>query len=321
MLKQPTGFYGLFSVALLDFMTHEPLKIFKIAAELTIPFEADMDDLISGGLKMAEESEPKVYKSDMSLMLKQFDRELFAYLSSAQVVIGSAEPYGYSSAQSTPPTAVYSVGATNTIASATTGIATIAVDPLHYADLKAGKYIIKAVSATTIYFMPLTDVEFGGAFTAGTEVNFGTNSLGTDLAGRQIYVTGTTPFTFAVTNGAPTSITGFGLIINGGSAVAMTAGDTATIEVRPVNIENDVITLGHSAALIPKRFALYAALDTKVNGEVIEIFAPKVMPSGFAVPLKTKAWAEASPKLKMLHYTSDTEDFAVKLYRSVRQPV
>lgn len=319
MLKQPTGYYGLYSIMLLDYTTHEPLRLFKKVAELTIPFEADAEDYIGGGDKLAEESEIKTYKPDMTLQLKQFDREMYAYLSSAVVTIGAAEPSGYCSAQATPPIAVSSVGTSNTISSTVTGIATIAVSNVN--DLKTGKYIIKAVSATTIYFMPTSDFEFGGAFTSGTKVSFATNALGTDILNRPLMVTGNTPYTFSVSNGAQTVLTGFGLTITGGSAVAMTPGDTAEIEVRAANIENDQIILGQAAAMIPKRYAMLATMDSKTTGEVIYVFAPKVMPLGFNVPLKQKAWADAAPKLKMLHYTSETEDYACKIYRMQRQPV
>jgi hypothetical protein len=304
---------------LMDFVTHEPLKLFKKVAELTIPFEAEAEDYIGGGDLMAEEAGIKTYKSDMTLQLKQYDREMYAYLSSAVVTIGAAEPSGYVSAAAIPPTAVYSVGATNTISSTVTGIASIAVS--NVANLKTGKYIIKAASATTIYFMPCSDFEFGGAFTAGTQVNFATNALGTDIANRQLMVTGTAPFTFSVSNGAQTVLTGFGLTITGGSAVAMTPGDTAEIEVRAANIENDQIILGKAEMMIPKRYAMLATMDSKATGEVIYVFAPKVMPLGFNIPLKQKAWSDAAPKLKMLHYTNESEDFACKIYRSQRLPV
>lgn len=318
MLRQSTGYYGLWSIMILDYMTHEPLKLFKSAAELLLPYESDMDDLVGGGMKMAEESDNKIYKSDMTMMLKHIDRETYALMSSAVVTIGAAEPSGYSSCTSTPPTAVYPA-TNNTISSATTGIANIVIS--NVADLKAGKYIIKAVTANTIYFMPTSDIEFGGAFTNGTQVAFGTNTLGSEIANSQLYVTGNTPFTFSVTSGAPTILTGFGLTLTGGSAVAMNPGDTAEIDVRPGNIENEVIVLGNAAKTVPKRFAMLATLDTKTTGEIITVIAPKVMPSGFALPLKQKAWAEISCKLKLLHYTSETEDYAVKILRSMRQPV
>ena len=289
-LTAPVTIFGVHSLTLLEQTTFLPLRTFKVVGDLTLPFETDLETLYGGSNRFAWEAEPKTIKTDMAVTLKSFDNELFTYLQGATVVAGTAETGGGI------------VAATNrygTSVIAATGLVGVTVLTASKANLKAGLYIIKAASATTIEVYAATDVDFS----AGTALPLLTDTMKVLAA-------------TSITTGATVDVATLGITITAGAGtIAFTIGDTATFEIRPVNINNADITLGSSNTNFP-RLAMCFSAQKKGSGEIFYGFAPKVQPAGFSIPLKEMAFATGSEKLMMLYDSS--LDYVAKLRRVTR---
>ena len=79
-LTYPTGLYGLWSLTLKDRVSQLPQAFFKVIGEFIFPNEADMEDYVGGSDKFVRASEPKYFKADGTLMIKEFLAKTYQYL-------------------------------------------------------------------------------------------------------------------------------------------------------------------------------------------------------------------------------------------------
>ena len=294
--SQPVGVYGLWSVMLLDYVSKMPIAMTKVAGEFTIPFSFDLEDFVGGGEKFVLDSEPKYAKADTTFAFKQFDKQLFQYLSGANVTTHAAELTG-------AVTTLTNAKGTSLMV-ATTGIASVGLTSAATADLKAGRYIVQATSASSVDVYATTDADFSAVFTGGADLSYVDDT----------YKITKTPLT--ITTGAPTVVPNLGVSLTGGSGtIALTVGDTAYFDVRPANIGAETIIVGKQNTFI-KRMGLVAVSQPKSNGEVLTVYCPKVQASGFDISLKEYSWAGTSPKLKILKSTA--EDMVCQIDRTYR---
>lgn len=286
----PATIFGVHSLTILDQITFTPIKTFKVVGDLTVPFETDLEILYGGSNRFAWEAEPKTFKTEMAISLKQFDNAMFTYLSGAAVTETAAEASG------AVTTLTNRYGA---LVSATIGVASVSVTTAAKADLKAGLYVVKAASATTVDVFATTDVDFS----AGTALTILSDDMKVASA-------------LSITTGGATVVTGLGVTLTGGSGtIALTTGDTATFEIRPINVGAVDITLGNFYTVLP-RLAIAFAAQKKGSGEVFYGFAPKVQPAGFSIPMKEMAFATGSEKLMLLY--DNSLNYVAKLRRIIR---
>lgn len=171
-----------------------------------------------------------------------------------------------------------------TVVGATGLLGTVTVSTA--ADLKFGKYLIKAtgVAAISVYWSSNIDALRG---TDASEYTDDTLLIQT--------ITG-------VGSGSTHVITNHGLTLTAGaSAGAMTAGDTATFEVRPVTLgTNSTVLIGGINDVHPQFGAiLYTAqLDT---GEMFEIDVFKLRASGMSLGGEEKAFGSWSVTAKAMY--------------------
>ena len=294
--SQPVGIYGLWSVMLLDYISKMPLAMAKVAGEFTIPFSFDLEDFVGGAEKLVLDSEPKYAKADTTFAFKQFDRQLFQYLSGATVTNRIAEASG-------AVTLLTNAKGTS-IMSTTTGIASVGLKALGAAELKAGRYIVLAADATHVDVYATTDADFSAVFTGGTTLDFVDDT----------YKITKTPLSIAM--GASVDVISLGVDFTGGSGtIALVPGDSAYFDIRPANIGSETIIVGKQNTFL-KRMGLVAVSQPKSNGEVLTVYCPKVQTSGFDISLKEYSWAGTSPKLKILKSTA--EDMVCQIDRTYR---
>ena len=279
-LSAPITVFGVNAITLVnraDFVTNA--KTFKVIGELQIPFEADLEPLYGGSNRFMWEAEAKTFKTDLTINLKQYDESLYYWLMGGAVTTGSVEASG--------AVTILTNQQGTSVKVATTGVASVALHAGSTTDLKAGFYVVKAASATTVNVYAMTDVDFS----AGTSI---TGSFSDDMK------INASPLTIT-TGGAMTLIPNLGVDLVGGSAtIGMTTGDTAYFEVRPANVANTQTIIGNLATTLNK-CAMYFSAMKKSSGEIFYGFATKVQPAGFSMPFKEVAWSTHSDKLAMMY--------------------
>lgn len=293
-LTQPVGLYGLWNITGLDYVSKMPLFYSKVAGEFTIPFSFDLEDFIGGANKFVLDAEPKYAKADTTFSFKQFDNQLFTYLSGANTTVNLA------SATGSVTTLTAGKGTSMTGAG---GIQTVSLTALKSADLKAGRYIVIADSASTVDVYGTTDMDFSGVFTSGAALQFVDNTLKITA----------TPLTLS---DSAVAIPSIGVSLTGVSSPSLTIGDTGYFDVFPANIGSETIIVGQ-ANMFVKRISLIAASQPKSNGETFYVYCPKVQPAGFDVSLKEYSWAANSPKMKILQSTA--ENMVCTINRTFRE--
>ena len=298
-ITQPIGLYGLWNVTFKDRVTKLPQAFFKVIGEFTFPNEADMEDYYGGGDKFIRASEPKYFKSDGTFQFKQFNKESYTYLGGAANTPGTAEPLG-------AVTTLTNANGTSCQA-ATTGIASVALKSGGAADLKAGNYTVKVVSATTVDVYCDSDIDFGSIYTGGAVASYVDDTLKITAS----------PLTIT-TGAALTEVVGFGIDLVGGSGtIAMTIGDTATFEVRPANVANEVITIGDRNTFLKSYSVSAYSVMKSITGEINYIYMPIVQVSGIgSLGLKEYSWVTSSAKVKILR--SETDNYQAKIHRIQR---
>lgn len=277
-MSEPIKIFGLHSLTVLDYVTKQPLKMFKLCGELNLPGAMDFSDLAGGDNPYIVASERTYSKADASVMFHQFDNDLFTYFGNTTV---TADVDGDTAGAITTPvnkkgTTCYSAG----------GITTIAVTSAKSADLKAGLYTVVATSASAVKVYAATDVDFD----EGVNKTIDDDGLITAAA-----------ITLSAT---PVDIADYGITITGAASMAMTIGDTCTFEVDPVSIEKAEGTVGATPVQFGM-FSLYCATQKTGSGSVFNFYIPKVQPAGFDVPIKEYTHGENTPKLKILYSYSE----------------
>lgn len=289
-LSDPRNIYGVHSVSPYNRTTGEFYGILKVLGGSSISLSGETVDLMGGSSKYPWASEDGPITAEMSLKVKEYPDFLFElFLGKAPTAV-SAEASGNASAPTNKKG--------TSVQSATTGI-TAVLTVGTAADLKFGKYVIKAASATTIdvYFSSDADIARG---TNGTYQN--------DL----LKITATA---LTVVSGMATAIPNFGLSVNGGSGtIGMTTGDTATFEVRPVNSKAMTVSIGSSADSTFPEFGAIVMAQKRGNQELTEIDALRCKGIGLPIGFEENTWSEAEIKAKLLY---DSTQDAVFKFRHV----
>jgi hypothetical protein len=157
--------------------------------------------------------------------------------------------------------------------------------------MKFGKYVVKAVSATTVDVFFSSDADIGRG-TNGTYQNDALKITATALT---------------ITTGGNTTVPNFGIKLTGGAGViAFTSGDTATFEVRPPHTGATTVRVGATADQIFPEFGAIVMAQKRGNQELTEIDCFRCKGIGMPLNFEMNAWSEAEVKVKVL-YDSDKD--------------
>lgn len=180
---------------------------------------------------------------------------------------------------------------------ASTGIASIGITPTTgAADLKFGKYVIKATDATHVDVYMSSDVD--GA--RGTAAPYQDDLLKI------------TASPLAVPSGSTVAVPGIGITITGGSGtIGMTAGDTATFEVLPPSVKSMSVTVGSSSAVFPE-FGMLVVAQRTGDKRMIEIDLFRCKGAGMPMPFTPNAFNEADIKVGVFYDTVKNGVFRVR---------
>ena len=181
-----------------------------------------------------------------------------------------------------------------TVKHAVNGIDAIEITAGDSADLKFGKYILKAASANTVDMYLSSDVDIGRG-TDGSYIN--------DLL---LVASG-----LSVASGDAVDAT-FGLTLSKAGTPAFTTGDTAEFYVRPPNTDSIDVTIGNQANQSFPNFGAIIMGQKLGSGEMIEAEAFNCKAVGMPLNFARNAYSNAEVTVKMLYDSAKDGVIAVR---------
>lgn len=289
-LSDPRIIFGVHSITPYNRTTKLPYGILKVIGSASLSLSSDIEQLFAGSNKFAWAAEAKTVNSELTAKVKAYPGFLFELFLGASVTDASADASG---TVSTP------VAGTGSLINATTGLASVGIIPTTgKANLKFGKYVLQAASATTVNLYLLSDIDI----TRGTDGSYVDDTL--EVSG---------PHTVSDTGGT-TDITAYGLVLTGGSGtVALTTGDSIMFEVKPPSASSSAIVVGASTTTFPAFGALLMA-QKRATGELFEIDALNCIASGLPIALEEQAFSQPEIKMTCLYDSTNDAVFKIRAY-------
>jgi len=277
-LEQRKTIYGVHSVALYDPATGLPLGgIAKVVGSLALNLSGDLVQLTGGSLPFPWKVQEGQISTEITFLLKEYPDFVFEAFLGKAITNNAAESDGNVST---------ATNVSGTLIDATTGIASVTAKSGETDDLKTGKYVLKAVSATTVDLYSLSDIDFSN----GANVDFDDDTLKVNAT--PIAISG---------SGGTIDVADFGLTITGGSGtVALTTGDTASFEVRAANTGSQEVIVGDVNFKLPEVGVIaYAQKDGDNTIYEIDLFRCKG--AGLPITFAEKAFSESEIPLQAFY--------------------
>lgn len=277
-LSDPRLIFGIHSATPYNRSTGLPYGILKVLGGSSLSMTGELIKAQGGSQKFPFAIEEGFTTAEVSMKIKQYESFLFElFLGKAPTDVTTPDTDG------TISTLTNKSG--STVMDASTGIASIVVIPTTgAANLKKGKYVVKAVSATTVSIYCLSDVDFN----RGTDETYDDDTL--VVAAAQ-----------TVTSGGTTDIASLGLRISGGSGtIGMTTGHTATFEVNPPFTKSMEVTIGGGSDTFPE-FGLLLVAKQRGNGEMFQVDLFRCKASGMPIGFETNTFGEAEVKAEAFY--------------------
>jgi hypothetical protein len=263
-LSDPRIIYGVHSIAPYSRTTGLPYGVAKVLASSNFSITGELVQLFGGSSKFAWAIEEANVTAELQLNVKQVEDWMFElFLGKAPTLVSTPDTDGLAST-------ITNKKGTSIVAA--TGILGTSLKSGSSADLKFGKYIVVAASATTVDVYALSDVDFN----RGTDKEFVNDALKITAS----------PLTIA--QNTAVDVPGFGLELTGGAGtIAMVVGDTATFEILPPFTKKMEVSIGGSSDTFPEFGALMVA-QQRSNGEMFEIDAFRCKGSGLPMGFTEK---------------------------------
>jgi hypothetical protein len=277
-LSDPRLIFGIHSATPYNRTTGLPYGIVKVLAGSSLSLTGELIKAQGGSQKFPFAIEEGFTTAEVSMKIKQYEDFLFElFLGKAPTLVSTPDTDG------TVSTLTNKYG--STVMDASTGIASVAVIPTTgAANLKKGKYVVKARSATAIDVYCLSDVDFN----RGTDETFEDDAL--IVASNQ-----------TITSGSDTDIASLGLRFAGGSGtIGMTTGHTATFEVNPPFTKQMEVTIGGASDTFPE-FGLLLVAKQRGNGEMFQVDLFRCKASGMPIGFEQNAFGEAEVKAEAFY--------------------
>lgn len=273
-LSNPRVLFGVHSLAPYNVITGEFYGIAKVIGTAEFALNGALVELFGGSSKYSWSVQEGVTATDINLGLKEYPDWLFPVMLGKSVTSNAAETAG----SVTALTNKYG----SSVVSATTGVASVSLLSGASADVKFAKYVVKAVSATTVDVYASSDVDF----LRGSDASFQNDLLKITAS----------PLT--ITTGGDTNIPNTGLKLTGGSGViAMTIGDTATFSSKPINTSSTDVVVGAPGEVSPT-FGLIMVAEKLSSGELFELDVYRCKGSSLPFGFAEKAYMEPSLPIK-----------------------
>jgi hypothetical protein len=261
----------------------------KVLKGSSLSLSGEQVELTGGSSKYPWAVEESTITAEMSLKIAQFEDFLF------ELFLGKA-PTSLA-AEATGNVSTLTNGKGSSVMSATTGIASVSAKSGGSADLKFGKYVVTAVSATTVDVSFSSDADLG----RGANGTYQNDALKVNASA------------LTITASNPVELTNFGIELTGGSGtIALVTGDTATFEVRPANSGAMTVRIGSSADSSFPEFGAIVMSSKRGNGELMELDCFRCKGAGMPLNFEQNAFAEAEVKVKVLYDADKDGVFEVR---------
>lgn len=291
-LSAPRSFFGVHSFTPYSRTDGTFYGTIKVLKGSSLSLSGEQVELTGGSSKYPWALEEGVITAEMSLKFGQFEDFLF------ELFLGKAPTALTTEASGNASTLTNYKGVS--LKSATTGVTSVGVKSGNEADLKFGKYVVKAASATTVNVY----------YSSDADIARGTNGTYQDDA---LKVTAT-PLT--ITASSPVTIPNFGLELSGGSGtIALVVGDTATFEVRPVNAGGMTVRIGSASDTSFPEFGSIVMAQKRGNQELMELDCFRCKGAGMPLNFEQNAFAEAEVKVKVLYDNDKDGVFDVRFVK------
>lgn len=285
-LSDPRIIYGVHSISPYNRTTGLPYGILKVIGSASLSLNSDLEQLFAGSNKFAWAAENKTVSAELTAKVKAYPGFLFSLFLGATVTDAGADTSGTVST-------ITNKSGTSMVAA--TGLASVSVLTASKANLKFGKYVIKATSATAFKIYLLSDIDI----TRGTDESY----ISDDLDVQE--VTG-------VATGANSDVADLGLrFVGGASATAFVTGDTATFEVLPLSTKSSSIIVGKATDTFPAFGALLLA-QKRATGEMFEIDAHNCVGGGLPINMEENAFSQPELKMSCLYDSSLDRVFTIR---------
>lgn len=286
-LGNPRILFGVHSISPYNRTSKLPYGILKVIGSANIALTSDLEQLFGGSSKYAWAAESKTVNTELTAKVKAYPGFLFSLFLGATVTDTGVDTSG---------TITTAVNQTGTSIIAATGLASVAIKAAQKANLKFGKYVLKALTSTTLALYSYTDID---------------HARGTDF----VYTDDTLLVTLtigAVSTGATVAMDAAGLELTGGaSATAFVVGDTASFEIKPPSTAATSIVVGASTDSLPNFGALLLS-QKRATGEMFEIDAHNCVGGGLPIAFEEMAFSQPELKMTCLYDSALDRVFSIR---------
>ena len=270
-LSNPRTVFGVHSVSPYSRTDGTPYGMERVIQGSTFSLEGDTIELKGGSNKFTWQIEDGDISATLSFTVSEYPNWLFTLFGGKAPTQGAAEPSGnIGTIENVKGSSV--VNAAGILASGT------ATTP---ADFKRAIIILKATDTDEISIYAMSDADFG----RGSDASFISDDLLIDTWS-------------GITTGSTHLIPNFGVTLTAGASVtAMTVGDTAKFELRPINTFNRSVVIGGIADEFPE-FGCVIYAQKSGSGAIFEIDAYKMKNIGLTLGAERKAFGQSEYSAK-----------------------
>lgn len=285
----PKILFGIHSATLYDRTSFESFGMLEVIKGSSFVLNGELVELNAGSSKYAWAIEESVISAELALKPAEYPSFLFELFLGKKPTENALEATGSVTAFTNRKNA--------SVFDSATGIASVAPKAGSETDMKFTKYVVKAVTTTTVDVYAYSNIDFAN---------------GTD---KQL-LDGTGKITAAplliTTAGVAIEVPGFGIELIGGSAViGMTVGDTATFSVRPPNAGSTDVVIGNLTNVFPS-FGAIVMSQRRGNNEMMELDIFNLKAVGMPFNLEEKAFSEMEITAKASYDAAEGGVFAFR---------
>lgn len=273
--SQPRSIFGVNSVTPYSRSTGLPMGELRVVKSSSLSLAGELIDLLGGASKYPWASEDGAITAEMTLNVGELPDFMFQLFLGNAPTANSAEASGNISALTDKNG--------GSIVDGTNGIASVYLLSGSQANLKFGKYAIKAMSSNTFNVYLLSGIDSG----RGTDVSVLTDDM---------CVASAVSFTASVA-----SVPALGLAWAQVGTPAFTTNDTATFEVRPVNSASSTVRIGGLANQTFPEFGAIVYAQKRGNQEMMELDIFRCKAAGMPIPFEMGQFAAFEVKVKCLY--------------------
>lgn len=276
---QPRIIYGLNSAILYSRTTGLAYGELRVLKGSSVSLTAELQEQMGGAQKYSWAAEEGGITSELSLNVGELPNFLF------ELFLGNAPTAATAQTSGSISTLTDKYG--TTIQDNTNGVASVYLLSGSSANLKFGKYVVLAATASTfdLYYSTSIDLARG---TDGAHIS------------DTLCVASGVAFTASVA-----SVPAFGVAFAQIGTPAFTVGNTATFEVLPVNSKSSSVVIGGINTTFPE-YGTLIYTQKRGNGEMLEIDLYRCKSAGMPLPAEAAAFANFEIKAKVL-YDSDLD--------------